>query len=174
MVSHNTITFILSFRYESRPQPQKVRVESIKMTSVPAPQRHPSVGNVSATSTLTREERKSIVAIRKINPGEKAEITLTKKDRGFGFSIRGGEGISLYVLRVAEGGAAHEDGRLKVCVLFIKVKMCTCCFHGLFPELTEIWESRQRILVVYEENEAVVCELSDYNAVLSMDTFGKG
>ena len=87
------------------------------MSSAPGPQRHPSVGNVSTTSaasTLTREERKSIVAIRKINPGEKAEIVLSKKDRGFGFSIRGGEGISLYVLRVAEGGAAHQDGRLKV------------------------------------------------------------
>ncbi len=53
------------------------------------------------------------MAIRKINPGEKAEIMLTKSDRGFGFSIRGGEGL-LRILRIAEGGAAHADGRLKV------------------------------------------------------------
>ena len=102
---------------DTRPQPQRIRVQSVKMTNLPEPKRHPSIGNISTastTSTLTREERKSIVAIRKINPGEKAEIVLTKKDRGFGFSIRGGEGISLYVLRVAEGGAAHADGRLKV------------------------------------------------------------
>ena len=60
------------------------------------------------------------MAIRKINPGETAEITLSKKDRGFGFSIRGGEGISLHVLRVPEGGAAYEDGRLKVRYLIVK------------------------------------------------------
>lgn len=99
---------------------QRVVVQKVEMANIPGPQRHPSVGNVSTasrTSTLTREERKSIVAVRKINPGEKAEIMLTKKDRGFGFSIRGGEGISLYVLRIAEGGAAHADGRLKVGML---------------------------------------------------------
>ena len=108
---------VLFFRPANAAQPQRVVVQSVKMSSLPGPQRHPSLGNVSTastTNTLTREDRKSIVAVRKINPGDKTEINLTKKDRGFGFSIRGGEGISLYVLRVAEGGAAHEDGRLKV------------------------------------------------------------
>ena len=91
-------------------------VQSVKMTSLPQPQRNPSVNSVSSgnLSSIPREERKSIVAIRKINPGEKAEINLAKKDRGFGFSIRGGEGIPLHVLRMADGGAAHADGRLKV------------------------------------------------------------
>ncbi|KAL5109735.1 Membrane-associated guanylate kinase WW and PDZ domain-containing protein 3 [Taenia crassiceps] len=44
-------------------------------------------------------------------------VTLFRSSRGFGFSIRGGHEFNqmpLTVLRVAEGGPAHLDGRLKV------------------------------------------------------------
>nr|CDS17897.1 membrane associated guanylate kinase ww and pdz [Echinococcus granulosus] len=45
------------------------------------------------------------------------QVTLFRSSRGFGFSIRGGHEFNqmpLTVLRVAEGGPAHLDGRLKV------------------------------------------------------------
>ena len=66
--------------------------------------------------SMTREDRNAITesAKRKIGPGETARIVLSKGDRGFGFSIRGGEGMPLFVLRIAENGPAYEDGRLKV------------------------------------------------------------
>ena len=40
--------------------------------------------------------------------------------------------MSLYVLRVAEGGAADLDGRIKVCVyIYMYVYMCVCvCMCG--------------------------------------------
>ncbi|EUB60065.1 Membrane-associated guanylate kinase, WW and PDZ domain-containing protein [Echinococcus granulosus] len=44
------------------------------------------------------------------------QVTLFRSSRGFGFSIRGGHEFNqmpLTVLRVAEGGPAHLDGRLK-------------------------------------------------------------
>ena len=52
-------------------------------------------------------------------PGGGVEYTaiLHRGSRGFGFSIRGGRefnNMALYVLRVAEGGAADLDGRIKV------------------------------------------------------------
>lgn len=45
------------------------------------------------------------------------EVNLHRGSRGFGFSIRGGKefsGMSLYVLKIADGGPAAMDGRLKV------------------------------------------------------------
>ncbi|KAM7537184.1 hypothetical protein Aperf_G00000063463 [Anoplocephala perfoliata] len=45
------------------------------------------------------------------------QVNLFRSSRGFGFSIRGGHEFNqmpLTVLRVAEGGPAHLDGRLKV------------------------------------------------------------
>ncbi|VUZ49364.1 unnamed protein product, partial [Hymenolepis diminuta] len=45
------------------------------------------------------------------------QVTLFRSSRGFGFSIRGGHEFNqmpLTVLRVAEGGPAYLDGRLKV------------------------------------------------------------
>ena len=70
-------------------------------------------------SSMTREDRQYIQesAKRKIETGEPAEVILHKGERGFGFSIRGGEGMPLFVLRIAEGGPAWNDGRLKVPVL---------------------------------------------------------
>ena len=44
-------------------------------------------------------------------------VELHRGSRGFGFSIRGGQefnGMPLYVLRIAEGGAADLDGRIRV------------------------------------------------------------
>lgn len=43
-------------------------------------------------------------------------IEFMRNETGFGFSIRGGVEYSshLFVLRIAENGAADRDGRLKV------------------------------------------------------------
>jgi len=43
-------------------------------------------------------------------------IEIKRDHTGFGFSIRGGAeyGTPLYVLRIAPGGAAEKDGRLRV------------------------------------------------------------
>ena len=44
-------------------------------------------------------------------------MELARGHRGFGFSIRGGQefnNMPLFVLRIAEGGAADLDGRLRV------------------------------------------------------------
>ena len=59
------------------------------------------------------------------------EIDLTKDPQGYGFSIRGGTELDLpiFVLRMAEGGAAHRDGRLKVRTASFKVK--TSCKFSL-------------------------------------------
>nr|KAG5711461.1 hypothetical protein BaRGS_025888 [Batillaria attramentaria] len=49
--------------------------------------------------------------------GEIYHVELHRGSRGFGFSIRGGRefnNMPLFVLRIAEGGAADLDGRLKV------------------------------------------------------------
>jgi len=51
---------------------------------------------------------------QQLTPGSSVAITLRKGERGFGFSIRGGEGMPLFVLRIADGGAASQDGRIKV------------------------------------------------------------
>ena len=44
------------------------------------------------------------------------EVELGPDHQGFGFSIRGGRELNLpiFVLRMAEGGAAERDGRLRV------------------------------------------------------------
>lgn len=44
-------------------------------------------------------------------------VELSRGSRGFGFSIRGGRefhNMPLFVLRIAENGAAAQDGRLRV------------------------------------------------------------
>jgi len=44
-------------------------------------------------------------------------IELQRGARGFGFSIRGGRefnNMPLFVLKIADGGSAHADGRLRV------------------------------------------------------------
>lgn len=44
------------------------------------------------------------------------EVELGRDNQGYGFSIRGGRELNLpiFVLRMAEGGAAERDGRLRV------------------------------------------------------------
>ncbi|XP_032239882.2 membrane-associated guanylate kinase, WW and PDZ domain-containing protein 1 isoform X2 [Nematostella vectensis] len=44
------------------------------------------------------------------------EIELIRKNQGYGFSIRGGQEMDMpiYVLKIAEGGVADLDGRIKV------------------------------------------------------------
>ena len=45
------------------------------------------------------------------------QVELHRGSRGFGFSIRGGRefnSMPLFVLRIADGGAADLDGRLRV------------------------------------------------------------
>jgi hypothetical protein len=49
-------------------------------------------------------------------------VDLQRGARGFGFSIRGGRefnNMPLYVLKIADGGAASSDGRLRVKYFFI-------------------------------------------------------
>ena len=44
-------------------------------------------------------------------------LEIARGSRGFGFSIRGGRefnNMPLFILKIAEGGAAYADGRLKV------------------------------------------------------------
>ncbi|PAA85450.1 hypothetical protein BOX15_Mlig012730g4 [Macrostomum lignano] len=52
-----------------------------------------------------------------VPPGGLFTAVLHKTDKGFGFSIRGGAEFNqmpFYVLRIAEGGGAHQSGRLRV------------------------------------------------------------
>ncbi len=47
-------------------------------------------------------------------------VELSRGTRGFGFSIRGGRefhNMPLFVLRIADQGAAAQDGRLRVNLL---------------------------------------------------------
>lgn len=47
-------------------------------------------------------------------------VELSRGTRGFGFSIRGGRefhNMPLFVLRIADQGAAAQDGRLRVSLL---------------------------------------------------------
>ena len=46
-------------------------------------------------------------------------VELQRGARGFGFSIRGGRefnNMPLFVLKIADGGAAYVDGRLRVSI----------------------------------------------------------
>ena len=56
-------------------------------------------------------------------------VELSRGTRGFGFSIRGGRefhNMPLFVLRIAENGAAAMDGRLRV-------RMSLFYFYFLLP-----------------------------------------
>ncbi|VDN16314.1 unnamed protein product [Dibothriocephalus latus] len=66
------------------------------------------------------------------------EITLFRSSRGFGFSIRGGHEFNqmpLTVLRIAEGGSAFLDGRLRVRVLLCPVFLFSRFLFSLFCRL---------------------------------------
>jgi len=53
-------------------------------------------------------------------------IEIKRDNSGFGFSIRGGAeyGTPLYVLRIAPGGAAENDGRLRVRIVYKMYQSC--------------------------------------------------
>ena len=65
-----------------------------------------------------RETRRSGSFQRTKPSGQLQMIELEKGAQGYGFSIRGGRELNMpvFVLRMAENGAAHQDGRLKVTV----------------------------------------------------------
>lgn len=56
-------------------------------------------------------------------------IEIKRDNSGFGFSIRGGAeyGTPLYVLRIAPGGAAEKDGRLRVRIVYEVYQSCYLC-----------------------------------------------
>lgn len=47
---------------------------------------------------------------------ENVSVQLSRGQQGYGFSLRGGQdlGMPLFILRMADGGTAHRDGRLMV------------------------------------------------------------
>ena len=69
---------------------------------VPAPRRSLSTGG-----TLDRIKRPD---------EETVSVQLLRGQQGYGFSLRGGQdlGMRLFILRMADGGTAHRDGRLMV------------------------------------------------------------
>ena len=69
---------------------------------VPAPRRSLSTGG-----TLDRIKRQD---------EENVSVRLQRGQQGYGFSLRGGQdlGMPLFILRMADGGTAHRDGRLAV------------------------------------------------------------
>ena len=88
-------------------------------------------------SSMTREDRQYVQesAKRKMETGEPTEVILHKGERGFGFSIRGGEGMPLFVLRIAEGGPAWNDGRIKVRVLGSLLNVGYMVLSGFWLEI---------------------------------------
>ena len=69
---------------------------------MPAPRRSLSTGG-----TLDRIKR---------SDEETVSVQLLRGQQGYGFSLRGGQdlGMPLFILRMADGGTAHRDGRLMV------------------------------------------------------------
>lgn len=71
---------------------------------VPAPRRSLSTGG-------------TIERVKRLDADESTvSVQLTRGPQGYGFSLRGGQdlGMPLFILRMADGGTAHRDGRLKV------------------------------------------------------------
>ncbi|XP_070193690.1 membrane-associated guanylate kinase, WW and PDZ domain-containing protein 1-like isoform X2 [Littorina saxatilis] len=70
-------------------------------------------GNIGTVGT----SRTALSSQHQPTEGELYTVELHRGSRGFGFSIRGGRefnNMPLFVLRIADGGAADLDGRLKV------------------------------------------------------------
>ena len=62
-------------------------------------------------------------------------VDLVRGSRGFGFSIRGGrefDELPLLILKIAEDGAAHADGRLRVKGIFIQQPFMTYTYLFFF------------------------------------------
>ena len=80
----------------------QVVVQQQSYKPVPAPRRSLSTGG-----TLDRIKRYD---------DETVSVQLQRGQQGYGFSLRGGQdlGMPLFILRMADGGTAHRDGRLAV------------------------------------------------------------
>ena len=84
---------------------QPARPKSVPLGSLSSANRMPATTNNNqepAAATTNGQHQP-------LTPGSSVAITLRKGERGFGFSIRGGEGMPLFVLRIADGGAASQD-----------------------------------------------------------------
>ncbi|CAB4041634.1 membrane-associated guanylate kinase, WW and PDZ domain-containing 3-like isoform X1, partial [Paramuricea clavata] len=81
---------------------EKPAVQQQSYKPVPAPRRSLSTGG-----TLDRIKR---------SDEETVSVQLLRGQQGYGFSLRGGQdlGMPLFILRMADGGTAHRDGRLMV------------------------------------------------------------
>ena len=80
-------------------------------------------GESPCQGSMTSEDRNTIhdSATRRINPGDVQEVVLERGEHGFGLFTRGIEDMPLFVLELAEGMPAYEDGRIKVKLIFKKV-----------------------------------------------------
>ena len=70
-----------------------------------------------AEFTVPRDCTIYVCQFQDIQDGQIYRVDLNRGHRGFGFSIRGGQefnNMPLFVLRIAEGGAADVDRRLRV------------------------------------------------------------
>ena len=62
------------------------------------------------------------------------------RETGYGFSIRGGRELNLpiFVLRMADGGAAQRDGRLRVRIVGVLVVISYIIFRVVFHHFTDL------------------------------------
>ncbi|XP_013385356.1 membrane-associated guanylate kinase, WW and PDZ domain-containing protein 1 isoform X2 [Lingula anatina] len=79
-------------------------------------------------------------------------VELHRGSRGFGFSIRGGQefnNMPLYVLRIADGGAANMDGRLRVGDQILEINNIRTqgMTHAAAIDIIQSGGSRVRLLV---------------------------
>ncbi|XP_074645983.1 membrane-associated guanylate kinase, WW and PDZ domain-containing protein 1-like [Tubulanus polymorphus] len=97
-------------------------------------------------------ESAEIHNVRHPDDDEYVLVELYRGSRGFGFSIRGGQefgGMPLYVLKIAEGGAAHVDGRLQVGDQILEVNGINAnnMSHAQAIELIQSGGSMLRLLI---------------------------
>uniref|UniRef100_A0A7M4F918 Scribble planar cell polarity protein n=1 Tax=Crocodylus porosus TaxID=8502 RepID=A0A7M4F918_CROPO len=72
---------------------------------------------------------------------ERCSTCLVRNEKGLGFSIAGGKGstpyrvgdMGIFISRIAEGGAAHRDGTLRVGDRVISVNIGVCQLLSLLP-----------------------------------------
>ena len=92
-------------------QPQTSRPKSAPLVNgeeeAPTRPQHVTVSSLQQVEDRKRVQKKNVA-------DDPVAVTLQKGEKGFGFSIRGGDSQPLYVLRIAENGAAAIDGRIKV------------------------------------------------------------
>lgn len=132
-------------RENGRPQqyPQPARPKSappINNGEEAEPQRPKPV---TISSHHQQKDDRKRVHKKSLSSNEPVSITLQKGDKGFGFSIRGGNGEPLAVLRIAENGAAAIDGRIKV---------SSCVFSSLFEALCRLCQKDGSISVNFNFN----------------------